>query len=93
MSGRNLSPQITKGIFAGPNPTFGNYLYNNYSGNLGTQAWEMMPAFIMGVSDYDPTTTQPGGNLQAVEAGANQLAQNAGLDSIPTGSPSGSVTF
>lgn len=90
---RNLSPQLTKGIFAGPNPVFGNYLYNNYAGNLGTQAWEMMPAFIMGVTDYDPNTTKPGGNLSAVEAGANQLAKDAGFPTFPTGSPSGSVTF
>jgi len=90
---RNLSPQLTKGIFAGPNPVFGNYLYNNYAGNLGTQAWEMMPAFIMGVSNYDPDTTKPGGNLAAVEQGANQLAVQAGLTSAPTGSPSGSVTY
>lgn len=90
---RNLSPQLAKGIFAGPNPTFGNYLYNNYAGNLGTQAWAMMPAFIMGASNYDPSTTQVGSNLQAVESGANQLAVDAGMSSAPTGSPSGSVTY
>jgi hypothetical protein len=90
---RNLSLQITNGIYNGPNPTFGNYLFNNYAGGLGTEAWESMPAFIMGVSNYNPQTTQTGGNLSAVEVGANQLAQKAGLDSAPTGSPSGSVTY
>jgi hypothetical protein len=90
---RNLSPMIAKGIFAGPNPTFGNFLYNNYGGNLGTAQWQLMPAAIMGISDYSPQTTQTGSNLSAVETGASQLAQDAGVDSAPTGSPSGSVTY
>ena len=84
---------FTKGIYSGPNPSFGNYLSNNYAGDLGVTSWESMPAFIMGVSDYNPSTTQTGSNTAAVEQGADQLAQNAGLDSAPTGSPSGSVTY
>jgi hypothetical protein len=89
MSTRNLSPQVTKGIYAGPLPQFGNYLYTNYTGDLGAAQYEMTPAFTMGISNVDPDTLEPGSNLSAVESGASDVARDAGLDDTATGNSVG----
>ena len=48
--------------------------------------FDMWPAIVGGLTDYDPKTTQPGGNLSAVAFGASDKAKKAGYDAaVPTG--------
>jgi hypothetical protein len=91
---RNISPTQTKGIYSGPNPTFGNYpsgniganSRNNYPGivatdSTGKDAWLNMPGRVSTqAATANPMFLQTGSNLSAVNFAAQQLAKDAGVD-------------
>lgn len=48
--------------------------------------YNLWPAIVGGLTDYDPKTTQPGGNIHSVQFGAIAKAKKAGFDAaVPTG--------
>ncbi len=94
MINRNIPPTQTKGIYSGPNASFGNYLAgnigensrNNYPGlvatdSTGKDAWLNFPARVSTqAATSNPNFLQTGSNLSAVNFAAQQLAKDAGLD-------------
>mgnify|MGYP006269292437 CR=1 FL=1 len=103
MINRNYPPVKTKGIFAGMNPEFGNYIPGAIAANSrvtypgiaqidtqGKDAWIGFPARVMTqAATSNPTLMSPGSNLDAVNQNLS-LAQRAGLDgNIATGDPQG----
>lgn len=88
----------TKGMFAGPRGSYGQYVDGNIGEVSGTTYggqglgwyWEGYPSVIGGRTEYDPRALQPGSNLSAVQQSSDTLATKAGYDeSTPTGSSVG----
>lgn len=103
MINRRIAPDRAKGIYAGMNPEFGNYLTGNLAENsrvnypgtaaintAGEDAWIGFPARVMTqAATSNPALMDPGSNLDAVNQNFS-LAQRAGLDgNIATGDPQG----
>ena len=104
MINRNISPTQTKGIYSGPNPSFGNYLSGNLDQNSrvnypgtaavdtnGEDAWMNFPARVQTqAATSNPALMQPGSNLDAVSPEVMSLTQSAGLHAgLVTGNPQG----
>jgi hypothetical protein len=105
---RNISPTQTKGIYSGPNPSFGNYLSgtigtntrNNYPGLVSTDdngkdAWLNFPARVSTqAATANPMFLQTGSNLSAVNFAAQQLAKDAGVEpNVATGATVGGFYY
>lgn len=103
MINRDIPPTRAKGIYAGMNPEFGNYISGALNANsrvtypgtaavdsTGKDAWMYGPARIMGLAGTaSPTLMDPGSNLDAVNLNYS-LAQRAGMaDNVATGDPQG----
>ena len=103
MINRNYPPVKTKGIYAGMNPEFGNYIPGAIAANSrvtypgvaqintqGEDAWMAFPARVMTqAATSNPALTSTGSNLDAAYSNLS-LAQAAGLDgNIATGDPQG----
>lgn len=98
-----------RGMFSGPQPTYGQTLEGNagltsMETNYGVTrgdtnsptAWfyEDYPYAVGGKTRYNPNSLQPGSNVSAVNALSSNmfseiLAQEAGLDRVPTGNSVG----
>jgi hypothetical protein len=52
-------------------------------------AFNQWPYMVSGQTSYDPSSTQPGSNLSAVQQGTKELARKAGVNSSVRGNPSG----
>lgn len=84
----------TKGMFAGPRGSYGQYVEGNAGNTSGTTYggqglgwfWEGYPSVIGGRTEYDPRALQPGSNLSAIQYNSDILAEKAGVtDGVATG--------
>jgi hypothetical protein len=99
-----------KGIFSGPQPSYGQTIDGNsdltsmetvYGGTTrgdtnSPTSWfyEDYPYAVGGKTRYSPDSLQPGSNIGAVKSLSSSLfsgiiAQEAGVDEVPTGSSVG----
>lgn len=102
MSHRNLSPQLAEGMFGGPRGRKGNYLTGNMGQVSGTTYggqglgwfWQGYPNVIGGLTEYDPKSTMPGSNMDAVNPAISDLVRDAGVPSADTsGYTQGGIAF
>jgi hypothetical protein len=92
------------GMFNGPQPTYGQTLGANtdltsmttHGNENGDTTWpyEDYPYAVSGKTRLDPNSLEPGSNLSAVhmlskQLGSDVLAQEAGVDGVPTGNSVG----
>lgn len=91
MSNRNLSPQMAEGMFGGPRGRKGNYIQGNINDRSGAKVlpgttyggqglgmfWYNYPAYIGGLTDYNPRASETGSNVEAVQA--TQTSDIAGI--------------
>jgi hypothetical protein len=89
----------TRGMFAGPRGSYGQYVDSNIGEVSGTTYggqglgwfWQGYPAVIGGLTEYDPRALQPGSNLSAVQQDSTDLlALKAGMsDGVASGASVG----
>lgn len=83
----NLSPQMAKGMFAGPRGDKGNYIQGSleqtsattYGGQGLGWFWKDYPNVIGGLTRYAADATMPGSNMGVVNPEASALAKRAGM--------------
>lgn len=98
----------TRGMFAGPRGSYGQYVEGNSAEVSGTtyggqglgDYWYLYPGVIGGITNIDPQTLQPGSdvnavrNLSSVQQGAKGLAKEAGLnDGVARGNSVGGISY
>lgn len=92
----------TKGMFAAPRGSYGQYndaKANQVSGTTyGGQGlgwyWQGYPAVIGGLTEYDPRAVQPGIPLSAVQWNAKTIAKESGTnDGVAKGASVGGTAF
>ena len=87
ISRSNLSPQMTKGMFAGPRGDKGNYIQGNleqtsattYGGQGLGWFWKDYPSVVGGMTKFADVATMPGSNMGVVNPETSALAKRAGM--------------
>lgn len=99
LSGGQFPEQKVKGMFGGSRTPKGNDGTGDMtlvSGDTrgqdqATWLWKQWPYMVGGLTEYDPSVTMPGSNLNAVNPQASDLARDAGMDQSPTGYSQGGI--
>lgn len=82
MARKRNKVNIRNGTTKVPGSTRGEQTLSNF-------AFNQWPYMVSGQTNYDPSSTQTGSNLSAVQQGTKELAKKAGLNSSVRGNPSG----
>jgi hypothetical protein len=92
----------TRGMFAGPRGSYGQYVEGNAVRTSGTTYggqglgwfWQQYPGVTGGLTEYDPRAIQPGSNLSAAMWNSSELAVQAGMgDGVAAGATVGGTAF